>query len=212
MDWKIPKGLGHSLAQWLLEQGYPVKEINPALTKRERHHSANPDKSDEIDAEAIANVLLTDYSKLPDAIYEANFKAIRQLNNQRQTLVKEQTKLKNRFHNLIHQQYPEYKKFFSDPFGKTAMAFFEKFPHPADLNYYGENRLQKFLNNQVKSIGNDKAATILSLVDKDKKKTADAEDRNTIIIGIIKQLRLLSKSLKKSTISLKKQLKKASIS
>jgi transposase len=203
------QGLGHSLAQWLLDQGYTVKEINPALTKRERHHSANPDKSDEIDAEAIANVLLTDFNELPDAIYDANFKAIRQLNNQRQTFIKEQTKLKNRFHNLIHQQYPEYKKFFSDPFGKTAIAFYEKFPHPADLNYYGEDRLQKFLNNQAKSIGNDKAATILSLVDKDKKKTADAEARNTIIIGIIEQLRVLSKSLEKINDQLEKTVKES---
>lgn len=199
------QGLGHSLAQWLLDEGYTVKEVNPALTKRERHHSANPDKSDEIDAEAIANVLLTDFNELPDAIYDANFKAIRQLNNQRQTLVKEQTKLKNRFHNLIHQQYPEYEKFFSDPFGKTAMAFYEEFPHPSDLDYYAEKRLQKFLKDQVKSIGNDKAATILSLVDKDRKKTADSEARNTIIRGIIKHLRLLAKSLEK----INKQLEKA---
>jgi len=203
------QGLGHSLAQWLLDQGYTVKEVNPALTKRERHHNANPDKSDKIDAEAIANVLLADLNELPDAIYDANFKAIRQLNNQRQTLVKEQTKLKNRFHNLIHQQYPEYQKFFSSPFGKTAMAFYEKFPHPADLNYYAEDRLQKFLNDQVKSIGNDKAATILALVNKDKKKTADAEARNTIIRGIIKQLRLLAKSLEKINNQLKKAVEKS---
>jgi len=30
------QGLGHSLSQWLLDQGYTVKEINLALTKRER--------------------------------------------------------------------------------------------------------------------------------------------------------------------------------
>jgi len=199
------QGLGHSLSQWLLDQGYTVKEVNPALTKRERHHSANPDKSDEIDAEAIANVLLADLNELPNALYDANFKAIRQLDNQRQTMVKEQTKLKNRFHNLIHQQYPEYQKFFSDPFGKTAMAFYKEFSHPSDLNYYGEKRLQNFLEDHVKSIGNDKAATILSLVDKNKKKTADAEARNTIIKSTIEHLRLIAKSLEK----INKQLKKA---
>lgn len=203
------QGLGHSLSQWLLDQGYTVKEVNPALTKRERHHSANPDKSDEIDAEAIANVLLTDFNELPDALYDANFKAIRQLNNQRQTLVKEQTKLKNRFHNLIHQQYPAYEKFFSDHFGKTAMAFYEEFSHPADLKYYAEKRLQKFLKDQAKCIGNDKAATILSLVDKDKKKTADAEARDTIIRSIIKHLRLLSKSLEKINNQLEKAVEKS---
>ena len=93
--------------------------------------------------------------------------------------------------------------------GKTAMAFYEEFPHPAELKYYGKTRLKDFLNDQVKSIGNDKAATILYLVDKDKKKTADAEARNTIIIGIIKQLRLLSKSLEKINNQLEKTIKES---
>jgi transposase len=53
------QGLGRSLAQWLIDKGYIVKEVNPSLTKRERDHSSNPDKSDKVDAEAIANVLLS---------------------------------------------------------------------------------------------------------------------------------------------------------
>ena len=203
------QGLGHSLSQWLLDQGYTVKEVNPALTKRERHHSSNPDKSDEIDAEAIANVLLTDFNELPDAFYDANFKAIKHLNNQRQTMVKEKTRIKNRLHNLIHQQYSEYQKFFTNPFCKTALAFFEEFPHPANLKYYGEDRLNKFLKNQVKSIRNDKADKILSLVNKDKKKAADAKARITIIKRLIKQLKLLSESLSKINQKLRKTVEKS---
>jgi len=203
------QGLGHSLSQWLLDQGYTVKEVNPALTKRERHHSSNPDKSDEIDAEAIANVLLTDFNELPDAFYDANFKAIKHVNNQRQTMVKEKTKIKNRLHNLIHQQYSEYQKFFTNPFCKTALAFFEEFPHPANLKYYGEDRLNKFLKNQVKSIRNDKADKILSLVNKDKKKAADAKARITIIKRLIKQLKLLSESLSEINQKLRKTVEKS---
>jgi len=70
------QGLGRSLAQWLIENDYIVKEVNPALTKRERSHSSNPDKSDEIDAEAIANVLISDWDKLPTLKENANFRAI----------------------------------------------------------------------------------------------------------------------------------------
>jgi len=203
------QGLGHSLSQWLLDKGYTVKEVNSALTKRERHHSTNPDKSDEVDAEAIANVLITDFNELPDAFYDANFKAIKHLNDQRQTMVKEKTKIKNRLHNLIHQQYSQYQKFFSNPFCKTGLAFFEEFPHPSDLNYYAEDRLNKFLKKQVKSIGNDKAATILSLVNKDKKKAADAKARTTIIKSLIKQLKLLSESLNKINQKLKSSVEKS---
>ena len=59
------QGLGHSLAQWLIEKGYSVKEVNPTFTKREREHSTNPDKSDLVDAEAIANALYANLDKLP---------------------------------------------------------------------------------------------------------------------------------------------------
>jgi len=31
--------LGHSLSQWLLEQGYTIKEVNPALTKKRNNSS-----------------------------------------------------------------------------------------------------------------------------------------------------------------------------
>ena len=67
------------------------------------------------------------------------------------------------------------------------MAFYEKFPHPQDLKYYAEDRLNKFLKNQVRSIKNDKAAKILSHVNKNKKKAADAKARITIIKRLIKK-------------------------
>jgi transposase len=184
------QGLGHSLAQWLIEKGYTVKEVNPTFTKRERDHSTNPDKSDPVDAEAVANALYANLDKLPNIEEDAIYKAVRQLNNQRKSLVKRQTQLKNRLHNLIHQQYPHYEKFFSDTFGKTAMAFWETFPHPAELKHYAEKRLNKFLKNQTKNISNDKAKIILSLVNKDSKKDISTKTRNSLIPIVISQLRL----------------------
>jgi len=141
---------------------------------------------------------------LPTIKNDANFKAIRQLNNQRKSLVKEQTKVKNRLHNLIHQQYPEYKKFFSDTFGKTALAFWKKYPHPGQLKHIGEKRLNNFLKKQVKSISNDKAAHILSLVDKDKDKNISTKTRETLIPMLIKQLKLIKQNLEEINQLLKK--------
>jgi len=97
---------------------------------------------------------------------------------------------------LIHQQYPQYEKFFSDPFGKTAMAFWEKFPHPAELKHYGEKRLNKFLKNQAKNISNSKAKTILSLVNKDSKQDISTETRNSLIPMLISQLKLVMDHIK----------------
>jgi len=200
------QGLGHSLAQWLIKKGYIVKEVNPVQTKRERKQSTSPDKSDKVDAEAIANVLLAEYDKLPTIKNDANFKAIRQLNNQRKNLVKEQTRVKNRLHNLIHQQYPEYKKFFSDTFGKTALAFWKKYPHPGKLKHIGEKRLNNFLKKQAKSISNDKASNILSLVDKDKPQDISTETRESLIPMLINQLKLVKQNLEEINKLLKKSV------
>jgi len=190
------QGLGRSLAQWLINKGYQVKEVNPALTKRERKHSPNPDKSDAIDAEAIANVLLSNWDELPQVRKDANFKAIKQLNNYLQSLIKQRTQIKNQLHDLVHQQYPNYKKFFSNPFsGKTALAFWERFPHPTELKYYGEKRLQSFLNEQTKNISNNKAEKILSIVDKNQTTDVSSETRNTLIPQLINQLKLIKQQI-----------------
>ncbi|MCK8828595.1 IS110 family transposase, partial [Natroniella acetigena] len=196
-------GLGRSLAQWLVKNNYEVKDVNPSLTKRERKHSPNPDKSDAIDAEAIANVLLSDFDELPTIKKDSNFKAIRQLNNHYNNLNKQRTQVKNRLHALLHQQYPNYEEFFSQPCeGKTALAFWDKFPHPSLLKHYGEKRLQSFLKKQAPNISDDKAAKILSLVDKDKEQDASSEIRNDLIPMLIKQLKLLNEQIDEIEIKL----------
>src|SRR6056297_2296009 len=203
------QGLGHSLAQWLIEKGYTVKEVNPSITKREREHSTNPDKSDLVDAEAIANALYANLDELPTVEKDATYKAIRQLNNHRKSLVKRQTQLKNRLHNLIHQQYPQYEKFFSDTFGKTAMAFWEKFPHPAELKHYGQKRLNKFLKDQAKNISNSKAKTILSLINKNSKQDISTETRSSLIPMLISQLRLVMNHIEQINQKLKEAIDKS---
>ena len=202
------QGLGHSLAQWLIGKGYTVKEVNPTFTKRERDHSTNPDKSDPVDAEAVANALYANLDKLPNIEEDITYKAIRQLNNHRKSLIKRQTQLKNRLHNLIHQQYPQYEKFFSDTFGKTALAFWESFPHPAELKHYAEKRLNKFLKNQAKNISNNKAETILSLVNKDRKQDIATDTRNSLIPMLISQLRLIMNHIEKIDQKLEKAIDK----
>jgi len=203
------QGLGHSLAQLLIEKGYTVKEVNPSITKRERDHSTNPDKSDLVDAEAIANALYANLDKLPTVEKDATYKAISQLNNHRKSLVKRQTQLKNRLHNLIHQQYPQYEQFFSDPFGKTAMAFWEKFPHPAELKHYGQKRLNKFLKDQAKNISNSKAKTILSLINKNSKQDISTETRSSLIPMLISQLRLVMNHIEQINQKLKEAIDKS---
>lgn len=189
------QGLGSSLTQWLLDRGFTVKEVNPTFTKRERKHSPNPDKSDKEDAEAIAKALFSNWDELPTITQNSNFRALREINNHRNNLVNHRTEIKNRLHNLLKKQFPNYKEFFSDPFGKTALAFWEKFSHPQQLKHYGSTRLNKFLKSQAKSIPNDKAKKILSYVNKDQKQNQAAQARNDLIPMIINQYRLIQKQI-----------------
>jgi len=74
--------------------------------------------------------------------------------------------VKNQLHHYLHQQYPGYGDFFSDPFGVAARAFFSRFPSPGHLRGYGVNRLGAFLKRQAANLGEKKARQILKQVDK----------------------------------------------
>lgn len=51
-------GYGYAFAAYLKSMGYIVKEVNAVLTDRQRLKSPHPDKSDPIDARAVAKVLV----------------------------------------------------------------------------------------------------------------------------------------------------------
>ena len=202
------QGLGRSLAQWLVQKGYMVKDVNPALTKRERHHSTNPDKSDEVDAKAIAEILFANQDKLPTIKEDEIFISIRRIYNRYNRLIKQSTEIKNELHTLLHQQYPEYEKFFSDPFGKTALAFWSKFSHPSKLKHYGIKRLNKFLKKQAKSIPNDKAKLILSLVDKSAQNDFATKTNNQLIKMAITHLKTIKQNIEKTEEKLEQAIEK----
>jgi len=60
---------------------------------------------------------------LPEVSINDLYVAIRDLSLHRDSLVKEQTRLKNRFHSLIREQYSSYESMFKDPFSKAGLAF-----------------------------------------------------------------------------------------
>ena len=112
--------------------------------QRKRLTKAHPDKSDPEDALAISKVLITEFDKLPtiqslDEVYLA----IHQLSNRRDSLVKEQTRIKNKLHILLHREYPYYQTMFKRTFSKAALAFWERFPIAPFLRGVGAKRLAK---------------------------------------------------------------------
>jgi hypothetical protein len=88
-------GYGRSLAVWLIENGYIVKDINSALAYHQRKSAPMLRKNDEHDAYCVATVLINHLHTLPDAKPKDNEWTLAQLVNRRDLMVKDGIRFKN---------------------------------------------------------------------------------------------------------------------
>ena len=183
-------GYGRSLAQFLTDHGQVVKEVNPALSYAERKSHMTTQKSDSWDAECVARVLVNQLNQLPDAKPHDLYWSIQQLVTRRNALVKAQGALKNQLHIQLSHHYPSYKKFFSEVDGKTALAFWERYPSPSSLDCVSVKKLTTFLleaSNNACSV--KKANDILRLVKEDGHTTKEhQETRDFLVRSIVRDI------------------------
>ena len=125
-------GYGLHLAKYLSDSHLPVKMISPVLVDRARKYETHPEKSDSLDALGVAKVLIQRIDTLPDysiSITDELAKEIKELAMDRDFLVKEQTRIKNQLHRLLHKTYgSEYQKKFKDTFSLKALRYWKKYP------------------------------------------------------------------------------------
>lgn len=125
-------GSGDFLARFLFAHGFEVKTINPVLVKRERDYETHPEKSDLADALGVAKVLIQKIDSVPTfSVTETTeiSRDIHALAKDRETIVLEQTRLKNQLHGLLHHVYgSQYKTLFCDPFSKKALTHWQHYP------------------------------------------------------------------------------------
>ncbi|RTE11192.1 IS110 family transposase [Paenibacillus whitsoniae] len=160
-------GNGRTLAVFLVEQQYRVKEINPALSSLKRKSYPMTKKNDHWDAECVAKLLLDEWDVLPDAKPQDNYWILSQLVLRRDALAKRVVVLKNQLHAQLSYHYPSYRTFFSEIDGDAAMMFWETYPCPAVLEGVSETELQVELRKHSRSLSNEKAAFILRCVQAD---------------------------------------------
>ncbi|MDP2922460.1 MAG: transposase [Candidatus Omnitrophota bacterium] len=117
------QSFGQKLAHFLISTGNYVQDVPPVKTERKRSKSAHPDKSDPNDAKAIAKVLIQEFDSLQtvNSVDELHL-SIRELSNQREALVKEQTKVKNRCICLSISNIPLISGCLTIPFQKALWA------------------------------------------------------------------------------------------
>ncbi|MCM3031750.1 IS110 family transposase [Niallia sp. MER 6] len=191
-------GYGRALAQYLTDHGQVVKEVNPALSYAERKSHVTVQKSDSWDAECVARILFNKLNQLPDAKPHDLFWSIQQLVTRRKALVKAQGALKNQLHIQLSHHYPSYKKFFSEVDGKTALAFWERYPSPSCLESITLQELTTFLleaSNNTCSV--KKANDILKLVKEDGHTVKEhQETRDFLVRSIVRDISFKKKEMK----------------
>ena len=100
--------------------------------------------------------------------------------------------LKNQLHQLVFDHYPSYHTFFSNIDGKTAMAFYERFPSPYLLKQSTLEELTDLIISHSKgSLGAEKAIHIWELVHSEGVTASDYQDVHDFTTqSTIRQLRV----------------------
>lgn len=131
-------GNGLSLARFLYGQGVAVKTVSPVLVKRSRRYQTHPEKSDSQDALEIAIVSVQRTDRLPDFTLtkKTEFaKGVNVLIQEREDLINEQTKIKNKLHWALYESWGlNYRTIYQkNIFGKRAIDFWSRYPSIRDF-------------------------------------------------------------------------------
>ncbi|WP_168121804.1 IS110 family transposase [Paenibacillus sp. HB172176] len=124
---------GSALAQWLLDQGQEVVQVNPVVVKRNKENRDNrPSKNDAKDAVVIADTLSRGYYH-EWVWHEENYRRLRCIVNEYEALSIDLTAIGNRLQRLLDEGFPEFTQVFKRWDCPRAIATLQKFPLPEDL-------------------------------------------------------------------------------
>ncbi len=116
---------GRGLAQFLVAGGAEVYEVNPRWTAEGRRSARRPGKSDALDAQAVARLVLREAATLPRVGADDETAVLELLVTERDGAVAEATRLRNQLHQLLLQVDPEYRAHLPalrTPAGVAALA------------------------------------------------------------------------------------------
>jgi len=138
---------GMNLKQFIAASGYTYLEFNPNKTHQfSKAMSLRRSKTDKVDARVISNLLgIVDYKTLQSSFYHIN--ELKQLVRDRDDIMTNRSKTLNRLTNLIDITFPEYKPFFRNNWGVTALFILKK--------YHSSVRIAKWTTRdyeQIKSV------------------------------------------------------------
>ena len=112
---------GHNLKLFLEANNFSFMEINPLLiSKFVRSKSLRKTKTDSLDAQSIAQYLMTvEYKPYPPSFYHMD--QLKSLTRFRDSLVRQHSKQLVELTNILDKVFPEFKPFFDGRFSTTAL-------------------------------------------------------------------------------------------
>ena len=191
-------GYGRSLAVWLLEKNFMVKDVNTSLSHRQAKRRAMYKKSDSDDAQAIALATINMLEELPDVCPNDAYWSLGQLVNRRDNIMRHIIRLRNQLHEQVCVAYPSYKQFFTDIGSPTALYFWNQYPSEK----YLRGRAVEDLKEELVVISHNQCSTnrcqkILDVVEMDRTEEKEYQDsRDVITRGLVKDLQHYKGQLK----------------
>jgi transposase len=110
----------------------PLYEISPGWTVALRDGSPRPDKTDPLDADRVAALLVRYRDQLSAlTVQDQHLDALRATMSLDRSTVRELIAVQHRLHtNLTRLWQDSYRSLFRDPLGATGRRFFTAYPHP----------------------------------------------------------------------------------
>src|SRR5450759_938020 len=102
-------GYGRGLAQHLVASGEAVYDVNPRWTALRRRSARRPEKTDRLDARAVALFVRQESPSLPQVQADDETAVLDLLTAERNSALIEATRLRNQIHALLLQLDPQYK-------------------------------------------------------------------------------------------------------
>lgn len=124
---------GLNLKLFLEKNNYSFMEFNPLLVKEfYKSLTLRKTKTDKADAIVIARKLMSVPYKPNSKLFYHKY-SIKSLTRLRETLVKQRSKYKVQLTNILDMTFPEFKPFFGNFFGVTALYVLEKYKTPEKI-------------------------------------------------------------------------------
>ena len=166
-------------------------------------------KDDDWDAKCVASVLIRKLYELPEANPQDYYWTLKMIVNRRSAMVKSLKALTNQLHGQLVFNYPSYKKFFTDITGKTALAFYEKYPSPKYLQNIEDEEVAEFLRSHSNNYcSTKKTKTILDMIYEDGIDDREyVEYRDFLIQSLVREIRFNNEEMKKVEVQMKELLK-----